>query len=153
MPSIELQAIVPKEAFKSRAFTDEIEEVLNVEKRELGRLYRLTYMTFRNKPAMHEEVKIGSREAYAEVSTDDKKTLWLDDGTRIRHALMSRNWVSKTRPNRLKSGIGRGKLVRVSRQIQRAGIKPRNWSKIIAKTREVRFQRAVDAAVRRAKVW
>lgn len=152
MPSIELQAIVPKDAFKSAAFVTEIEKVLHEEVRELNRLYKQTYVTWDRKPLMHKEVKIGSREAYAEVSTDDKKMLWLDDGTRIRHALMSRNWVSKTKPNRLKSGIGRGRKVRVSRQIQRPGIEPRNWSKIIAGIRERQFQRNVNGAIKRAKI-
>ena len=155
MPSIELQAIVPKGAFKSAAFVAEITKVLNEEKRELGRLYRLTYATWDNKPVMHEEVKIGSTEAYAEVSTADKKMLWLDDGTRTRHALMSSKkhpaglWKSKTKPNRLKAGRGRGVLVRVSRQINKPGIKPRNWSIIIAKMREKAFQHNVESAVKK----
>jgi len=153
MPSIELQAIVPKGAFKSGAFVAEITKALNEEKRELSRLYKQTYATWSNPPSMHEEVKIGSSEAYAEVSTDDKKMLWLDDGTKIRHAQMSQGWVSKTKPNKLKSGHGRGKLVRVSRQIQNPGIKPRNWSKIIAGIREPKFQRNVQNAVKRAKPW
>ena len=152
MPSIELQAIVPKGAFKSAAFLTEITKALNEEKRALSRLYGLTYATWDEKPIMHEEVKVGSAEAYAEVSTADKKMLWLDDGTRIRHALMSRNWVSKTKPNRLKSGHGRGKKIFVSRQIRKPGIKPRNWTKIIAKLRERPFQRNVEQAVRRAKI-
>jgi len=153
MPNIELQAIVPRDAFKSRAFVDEIEKVLNIEKKELSKLYKQTYGSWDNLPTMHEEVKIGSREAHAEVSTDDKKMLWLDDGTKIRHALMSRDWVSKTKPNRLKSGRGRGRRVRVSRQIQKPGIEPRNWSKIIAGIREPKFQRNVQNAVKRAKIW
>ena len=159
MPSIELQAIVPKDAFKSRAFVDEIEKVLHDEVRELDRLYKQTYATWDKKPIMHREVKIGTREAHAEVSTDDKKMLWLDDGTKKpRHALMSSSshpaglWKSKTKPNRLRSGSGRGKLVRVSRQIQKPGIKPRNWSIIIAKLREQAFQRNADAAIKRAKI-
>ena len=149
MPSVELQAIVPKGAFKSAAFLTEITKVLNEEKRELSRLYSLTYATWDNKPIMHEEVKIGSVEGYAEVSTADKKMLWLDDGTRIRHALMSRNWVSKTKPNRLKSGHGRGKKIFVSRQIKKPGIKPRNWTKIIVKLREKVFQHNVESAVKK----
>ena len=153
MPAIELQAIVPKGAFQSRALVAEIEKALHEEVKELDRLYKLTYMTWDNKPSMHKEVKVGSREAYAEVSTDDKKMLWLDDGTRIRHALMSRDWVSKTKPNRLKSGRGRGRRVAVSRQIQKPGIKPRNWSKIIAGIREPKFQRNAARAVERAKIW
>jgi len=159
MPSIELQAIVPRGAFKSRAMVAEIEKALNVEKREMSRLYKMTYATWDDPPVMHEEVRIGSREGYAEVSTDDKKMLWLDDGTSIRHAKMSGKnhprglWKSKTKVNRLKSGRGRGVLVEVSRRIRKPGIKSRNWSKIIAGIREPKFQRNVQNAVKRAKIW
>lgn len=154
MPSIELQAIVPKGAFQSRALVAEIEKALREEVKQLDRLYRLTYMTWSNKPAMHKEVKIGSKEAFAEVSTDDRKMLWLDDGTKFpRHAKMSQDWVSKTKVNRLRSGHGRGRLARVSRQVRMPGIKPRNWTKIIARMRGPIFVRNVENAVKRAKVW
>lgn len=56
---------------------------------------------------------------------------WVNRGTRIRHALMSADWKSKTKPNVISSYAGRGRLLFVSRKITRPGIVARNFQQII----------------------
>lgn len=68
-----------------------------------------------------------------------KKWLWLNSGTRVRHALMSSNWRSKTSPGTLFSGGGAGRVVRVSKRVRRPGIKARGWTIIIARNRQKPF--------------
>lgn len=51
---------------------------------------------------------------------------WVDRGTRVRRAVMSRDWVSKTNPNIFASYAGRGRVVFISRKIKRPGIVARN---------------------------
>lgn len=90
-----------------------------------------------------------------------KKWRWLDEGTRVRRALMSRDWISKTAPAGSKLGSfqsfgGRGKVVFVSRKIRRPGIKARNWSKALAKYYEKAFPDRINNAVRswaQARAW
>lgn len=91
-----------------------------------------------------------------------KKWRWLDEGTRVRRALMSRDWVSKTGPvtGKLGSfgavGHGRGKLIFVSRKLKRPGIKARGWSKALAKHYEKAFPDRINNALRswaQARAW
>lgn len=83
-----------------------------------------------------------------------KKFRWLDEGTSIRWALMSRDWRSKTRVGVLKSGRGRGKVVIAGRRAMtarnigpRPGIEGRGWTELVRKRRKPKFTRAMVAAM------
>jgi len=65
------------------------------------------------------------------VTTDDPVFHYLEKGTRVRRALMSRDWVSKTKPRVVGSFAGRGRVLFISRKLNRPGIQARGWSKII----------------------
>lgn len=82
------------------------------------------------------------------------KWVWLDLGTRIRWALMSRDWKSKTRPGSFRSGGGRGRVVIVGRRAMarrnirpRPGIKARGWSEEATKRRRRPFTRRMVKAM------
>lgn len=82
---------------------------------------------------------------------------YLARGTRIRWAVMSRDWRSKTKPGRIPSGPGRGHFVIVGKlKMQRRGIRPRpgikarNFDILIAKKRNRGFVKDVEKATRQA---
>jgi len=84
------------------------------------------------------------------------KWRWLDEGTRIRWALMSGNWRSKTRPGSFSAGRGAGRVVIAGRRAMmarnirpRPGIEARNWSKILTEQRRRPFTRRIIAAMQR----
>ena len=79
------------------------------------------------------------------------KWFWLDQGTEVRYATMSSDWISKTRPGRLRTVRGRGVMLFVSKSHPRDGIKPRYWTAIIVKTWTPRLKRNIEAAMRRAR--
>lgn len=81
---------------------------------------------------------------------------YLNQGTSIRWALMSRDWRSKTRPNSFQSGRGRGRVVIAGRRAMtargigpRPGIEARNWSTILTKRRKRPFTRRMIKAMQR----
>ena len=78
-----------------------------------------------------------------------KKWRWLNEGTRVRRALMSRDWRSKTKPGRYRSGPGRGKMLFVSRKLARPGIKPRGWTPKLMKSRRKPYTRRMVKAMQR----
>lgn len=85
------------------------------------------------------------------------KWRWLDEGTRIRWALMSRDWKSKTRRRVFGSGRGRGRVVIAGRRAMqrrnippRPGIKAREWSVTLMKRRRRPFTRRMIGAMQRA---
>lgn len=82
------------------------------------------------------------------------KFLWLDQGTRVRWALMSSDWQSKTSPGSFSSGRGRGRPVLVGKQAMRRrgiaarpGIAARGWTTELAKRRKTPFQRSMIKAM------
>jgi hypothetical protein len=87
-----------------------------------------------------------------------KKWTWLNEGTRIRWALMSKDWRSKTTPYVLESGPGmgrvviRGRMAMLKRHIPpQPGIEPREWTRIIAERRKEPFRRLVIDAINRGR--
>jgi len=82
---------------------------------------------------------------------------WLDEGTKIRWALMSGDWRSKTTVGHFGSRKGKGRVVLVGKRAfrrrgirPRPGIKARNWSQILTKQRKRPFQRAMIATMKAA---
>ena len=81
------------------------------------------------------------------TGTDDKIFGWLDRGTPVRYAIMSPDFVAKTKPGSLRSEAGRGRVIFVSRKHPRPGIQARNFSKrieeIISREAEPAFNREI----------
>jgi len=72
------------------------------------------------------------------------KFRWLNEGTRVRHAVMSKDFRPKTRHRTIGSRRGRGGMVFVSRKIRLPGIKAREWTDEIRKRRTPKFQVKVE---------
>lgn len=116
-----------------------------------------------DKPTFSPEIGLTSREASVIVRPrgNDKgvnKWGWLDKGTSIRWALMSRDWRSKTKPGKLSSGGGAGRVVIAGRRAMqrrnigpRPGIRARGWSIKIGRKYKRRFPRRIGLAIKRAK--
>lgn len=164
MPPVELTAVVEGKDLDPRRFKQEIERVLRDEMREIDQLYRAFYSTWAEaKPSMVKKISMSGVDAYAEVSTrgrtedeGNKKLLWLDEGTQVRWAIVSKDWQSKTRPGQIHSGRGHGRVMARGKKATyharrgRPGLKPRKISQAIVEEREGPFQDAVDGAVERA---
>jgi len=108
-----------------------------------------------DKPKFQSEIGLGASDASVATGPGGptqgvKKWNWLNEGTRVRHALMSPNWRSKTVPRKVKSRRGRGRLVTVSKKIVRPGIKAREWSGIVQERRKKPFRRRLLKAMQRA---
>jgi len=75
------------------------------------------------------------------------KWFWLDRGTKVRYATMSRNFRAKTQVGNLSSGAGRGGLIFVNKKKPRPGIKARGWTVLIVRTWTPRFKRLMGTAM------
>ena len=78
-----------------------------------------------------------------------KKWGWLNEGTAVRHAVMSKDWRSKTSRRNFRSGAGAGRMVHVSRKINQPGIKAREWTKLLQEQRRRPFTKRMIDAMRR----
>ncbi len=113
--------------------------------------FGVTVQTWKHKPKF--SIK---RERYKRtVSTSDKVYKFVTRGTKVRRALMSPDFMPKTRTGWIGSNKGRGGVVFISKRLKLPGIKAREfeetiqakWKKLMPKV----FQRAIDAEVRKRR--
>jgi hypothetical protein len=148
------KGIKPKK-LKVEAIRKEIMRELQKEGKEQQKQLKKTTATWQgDKPKFETIVDIDAEGAGVLTGPSGntkgiKKWNWLDQGTRVRRALMSRNWKSKTRPGHFGSGAGRGRVVFISKRVNRPGIKPRNWSALLTKRRRKPFTNRMIKALRR----
>ena len=142
---IEVTVIAPP-AIRARLPRRKITNSLRRFNTKVKRDFDKTMATWKDHPAYKKEVHFRTGEATAKVSVTDKVVSALDGGTKIRWALLSRGWQSKTRPGFVGSGPGAGRVLMRGRAMRKAGvpagpgIKARGWSKIIAKKFEPIFE-------------
>jgi hypothetical protein len=95
--------------------------------------FKQTVSTWNHKPVFGKEVKVTGSSFTADIGTSDRIYMFISGGTRVRRALLSRDWVSKTQPGRLQAGPGRGRVIRISKKINEPGIKARKFDEQIKK--------------------
>lgn len=78
-----------------------------------------------------------------------KKWGWLNEGTKVRRALMSSDWKSKTSRRNFRSGGGAGHMVYASRKLNRPGIKAREWTQLLQEQRRRPFTKRMIQAMQR----
>lgn len=133
-----LKSNIPKELFHVEAFRVAQEEAFDDLAEEAKRLYEGTVSTWNDPPVFI----IRKNKDGRSISTRGKAGEiygYIDNGTRVRHAVMSPDFLAKTRPGVIFSGPGRGGVVFVSRKINLPGIKARGFSEIIQANINRRF--------------
>lgn len=104
-------------------------------------MFDLTVKDFNTKPEFDRVYKRDSRRIVGEVFTTDMVYRFLDEGTRVRYAVMTPDFISKTRPSVLPSRRGRGGLMKVIKSNPLPGIEARNFDERIAQRMQPRFNR------------
>lgn len=164
MPEVfRLQAIKPK-TLQVKSIVDAIEKELKGEGQDLKKEFDKTVATWEgDKPDFTPKIGLSSKDASVTVApTGNEKAVakwgWLNDGTPIRWAVMSNDWKSKTKPGRLPSSGGSGKVVIAGRNAMqkrniqpRPGIKARGWTKTISRQNTRRFPNRITLAIKGAK--
>lgn len=128
--------VVRPAKFNGSAITEELVAGANEIGKDVIKGFNDIVKTWNHKPIFVVKVQSTPRQIKLEATTDDAVFNYLDRGTSVRHAVMSRDFQPKTQPasggvTRLSSGRGRGRMVHVSRRINRPGIKARGFTKAI----------------------
>ena len=150
--AIQVKVIKPK-AMNVNVFRRAVDKSLDEGAKVIDKSFAGTMTTFKRKfPIV---VKKGKSKRIIWVDSDIY--FYVSAGTRIRWALMSSDWKSKTRPGRLKPGSGGGRVVVAGRRyMQRKGIPPRpgirarNFDKQIVKRDGPKIQKLFDRNIAQA---
>jgi len=129
-------------------------EFQNVQGPKAVDLFKLTTQTWNDPPDFEYRFRFAGGECILWVvitGTDLEiwKWIWLDEGTAVRHALMSDDWQSKTVPGQLPARAGNGYVVAVNKNIVKPGIEPRDFAEKIAEEMERDFANDIQAAIDR----
>lgn len=143
------KSIKPATKFRSSTFRDEFRKAADQMSGQVKKDFEKTTATWKDedKPEFEIAVKVGNlaggklaRQVTGsasgvslEISTDSEIYLFLDEGTEVRYATMSKDFQAKTRPRFIGSRRGRGRKLFVSKKHPRPGIKAREFTKTIAK--------------------
>jgi len=134
-----------------KPFEDEMEHVVDL----LEKKFDSSVATFAHKPAFERSVSTASSASVANivgsVSTDDTVYGFLNYGTSVRYATMTKGFVAKTKPGRISARAGSGRMAYVSKKKPRPGIKARNFDLLIAKGIERNVFLAANRAVNKAR--
>lgn len=134
MPRFRVRAIIPK-PLDVAAMLATLATGVQIEGEIINREYQKTTRTWKNKPE-HDIIFKQTKQKISSLNiTDNKIYFFLHGGTKVRYAVLSRDWVSKTTPRFIGSGTGRGRVLFVSKKHPRPGIEAREWTDVIAKNR------------------
>jgi hypothetical protein len=97
-----------------------------------------------HKPKWKTQTSTTTKRIAIDLKTDSVPYVFLEQGTRIRYRVMSQDWISKTTPNSLIAGPGRGKAKGFGR---RPGIEKRKWREKVFKIRASIFQNKIRRAI------
>lgn len=82
------------------------------------------------------------------VTTEDNRYRFVDEGTKVRYATMTKNFIPKTRVKSLKAYKGRGGLLFVNKKKPKPGIKARGFTKIVQRKWRPEFTELMREAMR-----
>lgn len=109
--------------------------------------FYLTTETWKNRPKFEKEIVVTGDGVTGKVWTNNKIYGYINYGTKVRRAVMSRDWKSKTRKGFIGSGQGKGRVVAISKRITRPGIKAREFDKTIVRRLKKRFVKNLQVAI------
>lgn len=112
--------------------------------------YQTTVRTWDHKVVFKQKTLSTGDYTIQKVWTDDDIYRYVHDGTDVRYAVLSPDFIPKTLPYYLGSFPGRGGVVRYDSKNPRPGIIARNFTDTIAKKQEPRLEKVVDSHLRRA---
>lgn len=85
------------------------------------------------------------------VGTDNAIYRYVNDGTRVRRALMSPDFSPKSRPGSLRSRPGQGGVIFISKDLALPGIEARDFTGQITKKWEGKYKRRIHDVMRQAR--
>lgn len=123
--SIKVKPILPVK-FKVKAITDELEKFVHELADDIEVDLKKPTRTWNHSVSFDKKVSRSDKAIIGEVTTTNKIYRYLDDGTKVRFAVMTSDFQAKTRPGIIGSFSGKGGFSHLSRVAQ-PGIEARNW--------------------------
>jgi len=154
---VAVTAIKPK-GLNLEKYRENIMKEMEIEVRTTKQMFQRTVKTWKKKAAFKTKIATSSKgELRGATYTESEIYSYINFGTRVRWALMSKDFKAKTKPRILDSYPGQGRAILVGKKAfmkhglkPRPGIKERRYDLVITRIRKPLFQKAINAAIRKA---
>lgn len=153
----EIHTIKPKEVLSVKRVRTMILNELEKQGEEAKSYFEMTTEHWNEAPEFQYERKYAGGDIHLKVGPVDdneerggyKKWYWLNYGTRVRHAMLSKDWQSKTLvPGSLGTNTpGAGEVLKISKKFHYPGIEARRWDQVIRKKMKNSFPRGISRAI------
>lgn len=149
MAVIRMTPILPKGANPRTALAG-VRAAADETNRLLTQQFERTTRTWSNRPRFVSTVRESSSEVVANTGTENEIYGYINNGTPVRYATMTPDFVSKTVPRVLDSRRGAGGVQFISRAHPRPGIEAREFDRVIAHQQESAIVRILRQQIERA---
>lgn len=95
------------------------------------------------------EFYIVKQDSKYQIVTPDPVFHYVSRGTRVRYAVMTKDFIPKTQPGVAVGGMGAGKVQFISRKTPRPGIKARHYERMVADDWQRVVPRLVEEALKK----
>lgn len=121
---------------------------------EAEKQYARTYRTWEHKPDFRKELKSSETEIKGSILTSgdgssDNPYPFIARGTKVRYAMMTPGFVSKSQPGVINSRKGKGGAMVVNKNKPLPGIESRRWEEEILRIQKPRFSSRLNKAMGR----
>ena len=131
---------------KSKAFLHNLEaaakaHVMNTADKMITQDMASAIDTWKHKSSIRFEkrMRLSSSSITVSISTDDAVFNFVEGGTEVRYATMTKDFRPKTHPGSLNSGKGRGGVNYIDKRIPRPGVEAREFYRVSAEKRRAAF--------------
>lgn len=133
----------------AKAMGKDFEKVIRTWKGDKPRIQTEAQVVYSNTPPY--AIKHDGFSASAWPRNDNSKGywkwVWLDKGTKVRYAHMTKGFIPKTRGGQLRSWVGKGGLAYINKKRPLPGIKARKFTLALRKKWEAPFKAHIKKAV------
>ena len=147
-----LKAILPSKSVTPAVYTKHMKEAATRTGTIVKAQYSRTVRTWRNKPTFTTTTSITNGRISTNTGTDNEIYGYINNGTSVRYAVMTPDFVSKTEPRIVNSRAGAGGFSHFSFQNPRPGIQARQYDVTIAKEQAKNIAKILQEEIDRAVV-
>ena len=119
--------ILPKMKLSSKSMLKVLERSLDMVAQDIKVDFEVTVQTWNTKP----EFDIKKKQGYRKIFTENDIYRYVSGGTKVRRAVMSPGFRPKSVSGAIRSNVGNGGAVFISKKIALPGIEARRFSEVI----------------------
>jgi hypothetical protein len=126
---------------------NKVEKACDDEAHIVIRMFEKTTRTWNHDVEFEYEIENNSNVMRVSVYTNDEIYYFIDQGTSVRYATMTKDYFSKSTPGVIGSNRGAGELLYIDKNVPRPGIESRRFTEEIHKRRRPFFYKKIEKVV------